>query len=68
MTVRWLAFVRGHHRPARAEAEQAEADEEKVRTELTLPLRDLRSDDYIRKAIQSRILGQRPPPPPAAQR
>ena len=65
MTVRWLAFVRGHHRAARAEAEQAEAAEEAVRTELTVPLHQLRQDDYIRRAIQSRIEGQRPPPPPA---
>jgi len=66
MTARWLAFLRGHHRAARAEAEQAEAAEEEVRAELTVPLHQLRQDDYIRKAIQSRILGQQPPPPPAA--
>jgi len=65
MTARWLAFLRGHHRPARAEAERAEAAEEEVRAELTVPLHQLRQDDYIRKAVQSRILGQRPPPPPA---
>ena len=68
MTARWLAFLRGHLRAARAEAQQAEADERLVREELTLPLRDLRQDDYIRKAIQSRLQGQRPPPPPAPQR
>jgi hypothetical protein len=66
MTARWLAFLRGHHRPARAEAEHAEAAEEAVRAELTVPLHQFREDDYIRKAIQSRILGQHPPPPPAA--
>jgi hypothetical protein len=65
MTARWLAFVRGHHRAARAEAEQAEEAEKKVRAELTVPLHQLRQDDWIRKAIQSRIEGQRPPPPPA---
>jgi len=66
MTARWLALLRGHQRAARVQAEQAEAAEEAVRAELTMPLHQLRQDDYIRKAIQSRILGQHPPPPPAA--
>jgi len=68
MTARWLAFLRGHHRSARAEAEQAEQAANKVRDEVTLPLRELRADDWIRGAIEQRILGRQPPPPPAQAR
>lgn len=65
MTARWLAHLLGHHRAARAEAEQAEAAERLVRDEVTIPLRDLRADDWIVRAVHERILGNRPPPPPA---
>ena len=65
MTARWLAFLRGHHRPARAQAEQAEKREEKVRAEVTDPLRELRQSDYITRAIAEQITRRRPPPPPA---
>jgi len=64
MTARWLAFVRGQHRPARAEAEEAEEAEKKAREELITPLREMRSDDWIRSAVEQRIRSNRPVPPP----
>jgi hypothetical protein len=63
MTARWLARLLGHHRAARMQAEQAEAAEQKVREEVTVPLRELRADDWITRAVHERILGNRPPPP-----
>jgi len=67
MTARWLAFVRGQHRPARAEAEQAEEAEKKVREELITPLRQMRTDDWIRSAVEQRILGTNHPLPPPGE-
>ena len=64
MTARWLAFVRGQHRPARAEAEQAEEAEKKAHEELITPLREMRTDDWIRSAVEQRIRGRWPAPPP----
>ena len=64
MIARWLAFVRGHHRAARAEAEQAEEAEQKAHEELIIPLRQMRAGDWITRAVEQCILGKQPPPPP----